>query len=53
MSPIALDPSTAHGRFDDDLNLSILGFGVEYPPYSHGPGALEELANRFYEPSTA
>ncbi len=53
MSPSAVHNSTGHDRFADDLNLSIVGLGVDYPPFSLGPDALETLANRFYPPSTA
>ncbi len=53
MSPTAVNGTTAHDRFEDDLNLSILGLGVEYPPFQLGPEALETLAKRFYPPSTA
>ena len=53
MSPtaVAVNGNTAHDRFDDDLNLSILGLGVEYPAFLVGPDSLETLANRFYPPS--
>lgn len=53
MSPAAVNGNTPHDRFEDDLNLSILGLGAEYPPFSLGPEALETLANRFYPPSPA
>lgn len=53
MSPTAVNGTTAHDHFEDDLNLSILGLGVDYPPYQLGSDALETLANRFYPPSTA
>ncbi|KAK3177008.1 hypothetical protein OEA41_008334 [Lepraria neglecta] len=53
MSPSAINGSTAHDRFESNLNLSILGLGAEYPPFQLGPEALETLANRFYPPSTA
>ena len=44
---------TANGHFTNDLNLSILGLGVEYPPYRVGPEAVQTLAERFYPPSPA
>jgi fungal type III polyketide synthase len=53
MSPSAVNTSTATHQFASDLNLSIWGLGVEYPPFSLGPEALEILANRFYKKSTA
>ncbi|KAL8902508.1 MAG: hypothetical protein Q9207_004647 [Kuettlingeria erythrocarpa] len=53
MSPSAVPASTANGQFENDLNLSLVGLGVEYPPFLVGPEALETLANRFYPPSTA
>ncbi|KAL8751315.1 MAG: hypothetical protein Q9184_006106 [Pyrenodesmia sp. 2 TL-2023] len=53
MSPSAVPTSTANGHFENDLNLSLVGLGVEYPPFLVGPEALETLANRFYPPSTA
>ena len=53
MSPSAINGSTAHDRFESNLNLSILGLGAEYPPFQLGPEALETLANRFYPSSTA
>lgn len=54
MSPSAINNScTASDHFDPDLGLSVLGLGVEYPPFSLGSEALETLANRFYPTSTA
>ncbi|KAL8727879.1 MAG: hypothetical protein Q9166_005756 [cf. Caloplaca sp. 2 TL-2023] len=53
MSPSVIPTDTANGHFKSDLNLSLRGLGVEYPPYLVGPEALETLANRFYPPSTA
>jgi len=53
MSPTALNGSTAHDRFDNNLCLAILGLGVEYPPYRVGPEALETLAHRYYPDSLA
>jgi len=53
MSPTAVNGSTSHDRFESDLDLSILGLGVEYPPFELRPDALETLANRFYPPSIA
>lgn len=44
---------TANGHFTNDLNLSILGLGVEYPPFRVGPEAVQTLAERFYPPSPA
>ena len=35
------------------LNLSIVGIGVEYPPYRVGPEALQILADRYYPKSPA
>ncbi|MCJ1368822.1 hypothetical protein MMC20_000029 [Loxospora ochrophaea] len=53
MSPSAVCGSTANDHFNDDLSLSIVGLGVEYPPFSIGPEALETLAERYYPPSMA
>ncbi|KAI4133289.1 MAG: hypothetical protein LQ338_000347 [Usnochroma carphineum] len=54
MSPSAVPNSTANnGQFATDLNLSLVGLGVEYPPFLVGAEALETLANRYYPPSTA
>jgi fungal type III polyketide synthase len=36
-----------------DLGLSILGLGVQYPPYSLKPSAVEEIAKKFYPDSLA
>ena len=47
----------ADGKVDrhhaEELNLSILGIGVEYPPYRIGPEALQALAERHYPKSPA
>ncbi|KAL6716915.1 hypothetical protein ACLMJK_004827 [Lecanora helva] len=53
MSPSAVNGTTSHEHFENNLNLSILGLGVDYPPFLLGPEALETLANRFYPPSPA
>ncbi|KAL8800627.1 MAG: hypothetical protein Q9182_005040 [Xanthomendoza sp. 2 TL-2023] len=55
MSPSTVPASnnTGSNHFQTDLNLSLCGLGVEYPPFLVGPEALEILANRFYPPSTA
>lgn len=53
MSPSAVPSSASHGHFQSDLNLSLRGLGVEYPPFLLGPEALDTLANRFYPPSAA
>ncbi|KAI4150282.1 MAG: hypothetical protein LQ341_001120 [Variospora aurantia] len=53
MSPSAVPTSTTNGHFESDLNLALVGLGVEYPPFLVGPEALEILANRYYPPSTA
>lgn len=42
-----------NGHAKDDLNLSILGIGVEYPPFRVGPDALETVASRHYPDSIA
>lgn len=36
-----------------DLGLSILGLGTQYPPHSLKPDALEVLSKRFYPDSPA
>ena len=46
-------PETVNGHPADTLNLSILGLGVEYPPYRVGPEALQTLADRYYPKSPA
>ncbi|KAL8936364.1 MAG: hypothetical protein Q9216_004970 [Gyalolechia sp. 2 TL-2023] len=53
MSPSAVAGGTSNNEFESDLNLSLVGLGVEYPPFLVGPEALETLANRFYPSSTA
>lgn len=53
MSPSVLRSSTATETFENDLNLSIVGLGVQYPPFSNGPEALEVLARKFYPESNA
>ena len=45
--------STATECLEKNLNLSIFGFGVEYPPFRAGPEALETLARRHYPDSEA
>ena len=42
-----------NGHRTEALNLSILGIGVEYPPYRVGPEALQTLADRYYPKSPA
>lgn len=44
-------PSNGHQA--EALNLSIVGIGVEYPPYRVGPEALQTLADRYYPKSPA
>jgi hypothetical protein len=53
MSPSVVPRSTATDHFEDDLNLSILGLGVDYPPIRNGPEKLEVIANRHYPKTTA
>ena len=54
MSPsLVLPHATADDNFEDNLELSIVGIGAEYPPYHNGPEALEILAKRHYPESTA
>ncbi|MCJ1252927.1 hypothetical protein MMC24_000733 [Lignoscripta atroalba] len=48
MSPSAVRNSTANDHFKDDLQLSIVGLGVEYPPHRVGAHDLETVAERFY-----
>jgi fungal type III polyketide synthase len=36
-----------------DLGLSILGVGVQYPPHSLKPSAVEEIAKKYYPDSEA
>ena len=42
-----------NGHRTEALNLSIVGIGVEYPPYRVGPEALQTLADRHYPKSPA
>lgn len=37
----------------EDLGLSILGLGAQYPPYDLKPESLEILSKRFYPESPA
>ncbi|KAL9603906.1 MAG: hypothetical protein Q9219_000844 [cf. Caloplaca sp. 3 TL-2023] len=53
MSPSTIPTNAAGNHFENDLDLALLGLGVEYPPFLVGPEALETLANRYYPPSTA
>ena len=53
MSPSAVNTNSGGDQFASNLNLSIRGLGVEYPPFLLGPEALETLATRFYPKSTA
>ncbi|KAL9035834.1 MAG: hypothetical protein Q9214_006411 [Letrouitia sp. 1 TL-2023] len=53
MSPSAVPESIADDHFERNLSLSLLGLGVEYPPYRVGSEALEILAQRFYPTSAA
>ena len=53
MSPSVVHQNTPQGSFEDDIDLFIVGLGVEYPPNRVGPDALETLAERFYPPSEA
>lgn len=43
----------SNGHQAEALNLSIVGIGVEYPPYRVGPEALQTLADRYYPKSPA
>ena len=43
----------ANGHRTEALNLSMMGIGVEYPPYRVGPEALQTLADRYYPKSPA
>jgi type III polyketide synthase len=45
-------PEGAFGKFGD-LDLSIIGLGVEYPPFKLGPEALDTLVKRHYPDSPA
>ena len=40
-------------RFGDDLNLRIMGLGVQYPKFQVRPDDLETLAGRWYPKSDA
>jgi type III polyketide synthase len=44
--------STSFGTFED-LNLAIIGLGVEYPPFKLNSSALNTLAKRHYPDSPA
>jgi fungal type III polyketide synthase len=45
-------PRGAIGTFGD-LDLSVIGIGVEYPPYKLGPQALDTLCKRHYPETPA
>jgi type III polyketide synthase len=45
-------PRSAFGTFGD-LDLSVIGIGVEYPPYKLGPEALDTLCKRHYPETPA
>lgn len=65
MSPSVMPNGSVNGRANghteervdqhcaEALHLSILGIGVEYPPYRVGPEALQTLADRHYPKSPA
>jgi hypothetical protein len=55
MSPSGTAPESPESRFGKfgDLNLSIIGLGVEYPPFLLGPECLNELVKRHYPASPA
>ena len=53
MSPSAMPHTATNGLFENDLDLSIVGIGVEYPSHRVGPEALEILAERHYSQCTA
>ena len=53
MSPSAVRDSTTNNRFEDDLELSIVGLGAEYPINLVGPDSLEIVAERHYPESNA
>ena len=39
--------------FTEQLGLSIIGVGTQYPPYSLNANALDTLGNKFYPASPA
>jgi fungal type III polyketide synthase len=45
-------PKSAFGTFGD-LNLSVIGIGVEYPPFNLPPDVLDILCKRHYPESPA
>jgi fungal type III polyketide synthase len=45
-------PRGAFGTFGD-LDLSVIGIGVEYPPFKLGPEALDTLCKRHYPETPA
>lgn len=54
MSHTAPNASNApQNVFQDDLNLSIVGLGVEYPPFLLAPNDLDVLVKRWYPDTPA
>ena len=45
-------PKAAFGAFAD-LNLAIIGMGVEYPPFHLPPGVIDTLCQRHYPDTPA
>ncbi|TVY17393.1 putative polyketide synthase 1 [Lachnellula arida] len=50
---IPADAPEATGKHFGDLNLSITGIGIEYPPHFLDPKALDTLCQRHYPDSPA
>lgn len=51
MSPSIERPASP--AFAQKPGLQIHGIGVEYPPFTNGPEAVQELAKKYYPPSEA
>ncbi len=45
-------PRSAFGTFGD-LDLAVIGIGVEYPPHKLAPDALDTLCKRHYPETPA
>lgn len=45
--------STDEDRFEDDLGLSIVGLGSQYPEFHNPPESIDTLAKRWYPESPA
>ena len=54
MSPSRVLPSAEDGDiFEDDLELSIVGLGSQYPDFHNSPESIDTLAKRWHPESPA